>query len=74
MSVTGYHPGVRSISYGPSLMIDPDLLAPLHPTLESRVDNLHGHVHKRPAPEFGASRVNLSMKMRDYRLWRLGEI
>ena len=42
--------------------------------LESSVVNLHGHVHKRPTPEFGASHANLSMKMRDYRPWWLGKI
>lgn len=42
--------------------------------LESGVLNLHGHVHNSPTPELGASHVNLSVEVQDYRPWRLGEI
>ena len=42
--------------------------------LELEVFNLHGYIHNSPTPELGASHVNLSMEVRDYRPWRLGEI
>jgi calcineurin-like phosphoesterase family protein len=41
--------------------------------LESGVLDLHGHVHNSPTPELGARHVNLSVEVRDYRPWRLGE-
>jgi len=36
--------------------------------------NLHGHVHNNPTPELGPRHVNLSIEVRDYRLWRLGDV
>ncbi|HSB66328.1 MAG TPA: hypothetical protein VLD65_07100 [Anaerolineales bacterium] len=42
--------------------------------LKSGMLNLHGHVHNSPTPELLGSHVNLSVKVRDYRPWRLGEI
>jgi calcineurin-like phosphoesterase family protein len=42
--------------------------------LEPGVLNLHGHVHNNPAPELGASHINLCVEVRDYRPWRLKDI
>ena len=36
--------------------------------------NLHGHIHNNPAPELGRWHVNLSMEVRQYRPWRLGDV
>lgn len=36
--------------------------------------NLHGHIHNNPAPELGPRHVNLSIEVRQYRPWRLGDI
>ena len=36
--------------------------------------NLHGHIHNNPHPEVGPQHVNLSIEVRDYRPWRLGEV
>ena len=42
--------------------------------LEPGVLNLHGHIHNSPSPELGAGHINLSVEVRDYRPWRLGDI
>ena len=36
--------------------------------------NLHGHIHNNPHPEVGPRHVNMSIEVRDYRPWRLGEV
>ena len=36
--------------------------------------NLHGHIHNNPAPELGARHVNLSIEVRQYRPWSLGDV
>lgn len=40
--------------------------------------NLHGHVHNCPPPPggspLGSNHINMSIEVRDYRPWRLGEI
>jgi calcineurin-like phosphoesterase family protein len=36
--------------------------------------NLHGHIHNNPAPELGPRHVNLSIEVRQYRPWRLGDV
>ncbi|MFZ2098824.1 MAG: hypothetical protein WAV05_19490 [Anaerolineales bacterium] len=40
--------------------------------LEAGALNLHGHDHNSPTPELGASHINLSVEVLDYRPWRLG--
>lgn len=42
--------------------------------LPPEVLNLHGHIHNSPAPELGARHVNLSIEVRQYRPWRLGDV
>ena len=42
--------------------------------LDPGVTNLHGHIHNNSAPAFGTRHINLSVEMRDYRPWRLGEL
>ena len=36
--------------------------------------NLHGHIHNNPTPELGAQHINMSMEVREYRPWRLGDV
>ena len=36
--------------------------------------NLHGHIHNNPAPELGRCHVNLSIEVRQYCPWRLGDV
>jgi len=36
--------------------------------------NLHGHIHNNPAPGLGPRHVNLTIEVREYRPWRLGDI
>jgi len=36
--------------------------------------NLHGHIHNNPAPGLGPRHVNLSIEVRQYRPWRLGDV
>jgi calcineurin-like phosphoesterase family protein len=43
-------------------------------SLAPGVFNLHGHIHNNPAPELGFQHVNVSIEVREYRPWRLGEI
>lgn len=43
-------------------------------TLNPDTLNLHGHIHNNPHPEVGSQHVNLSIEVRSYRPWRLGEI
>ena len=46
--------------------------------LEDGWINLHGHIHNCPPPPegstLGPNHVNMSVEVRDYRPWRLGEI
>ncbi len=49
-------------SHRPILPLPPGLL------------NLHGHIHNNPAPELGPSHINLSIEVRQYRPWRLGDV
>jgi calcineurin-like phosphoesterase family protein len=46
--------------------------------LEKGWVNLHGHIHNVPPPPEGSNlepnHINLSVEVRDYRPWRLGEI
>ena len=46
---------------------------PIVPLLPG-VLNLHGHIHNNPAPELGPRHVNLSIEVRQYRPWRLGDV
>jgi len=45
-------------------------IVPLPPELL----NLHGHIHNNPAPELGPCHVNLSIEVRQYRPWSLGDV
>ena len=36
--------------------------------------NLHGHIHNNPSPDVGYRHINLSMEVREYHPWRLGDI
>jgi calcineurin-like phosphoesterase family protein len=42
--------------------------------LEPGVLNFHGHIHNNPNPEVGPRHINLSVEVREYRPWRLGDI
>jgi calcineurin-like phosphoesterase family protein len=42
--------------------------------LEPGVFNLHGHIHNNPSPDVGSRHINLSVEVREYRPWRLGDI
>ncbi|MGA2490670.1 MAG: metallophosphoesterase [Anaerolineales bacterium] len=42
--------------------------------LSPGVFNLHGHIHNNPAPGLGPCHVNLSIEVREYSPWRLGDI
>ena len=50
---------------------------PIFP-LEDGWINLHGHIHNVPPPpegsNLGPSHINMSIEVRDYRPWRLGDI
>jgi calcineurin-like phosphoesterase family protein len=46
---------------------------PIVPLLPG-VFNLHGHIHNNPTLELGPSHINLSIEVRQYRPWRLGEV
>jgi calcineurin-like phosphoesterase family protein len=46
---------------------------PISP-LEPGVLNLHGHIHNNPSPDVGPRNINMSVEVRDYRPWRLGDI
>ena len=46
---------------------------PISP-LEPGVLNLHGHIHNNPSPDVGPHHINLSVEVREYRPWRLGDI
>jgi calcineurin-like phosphoesterase family protein len=46
---------------------------PVFPLLPGAL-NLHGHIHNNPHPEVGPRHVNMSIEVRDYRPWRLGEV
>ena len=45
-------------------------IVPLPPNLL----NLHGHIHNNPAPELGLRHINMSIEVREYRPWRLGDV
>jgi calcineurin-like phosphoesterase family protein len=36
--------------------------------------NLHGHIHNNPAPVLGPCHINLSIEVRQYCPWRLGDV
>lgn len=57
-------------SEGMHLVFSHRPIVPLPPGLL----NLHGHIHNNPAPGLGPSHVNLSIEVRQYRPWRLGEV
>ena len=61
--IVEYKPGLK-------LLFSHHPLVPLPP----RCFNLHGHIHNNPAPELGPRHINLSIEVRDYRPWRMGEI
>ena len=46
--------------------------------LEDGWVNLHGHIHNVPPPpegsNLGPNHINMSVEVRDYRPWRLGEL
>ena len=42
--------------------------------LQLGILNLHGHIHNKPTSELGCRHVNLSIEVRQYRPWRLGDI
>lgn len=46
--------------------------------LENGWTNLHGHIHNVPPPpegsNLGPNHINMSVEVREYRPWRLGEI
>ena len=46
--------------------------------LEEGLINLHGHIHNNPPPPEGSTlgpyHLNMSIEVRDYRPWRLGEL
>ena len=42
--------------------------------LEPGVLNLHGHIHNNPSPDVGPRHINISVEVREYRPWRLGDI
>jgi calcineurin-like phosphoesterase family protein len=72
-------------SLGIILMPDPfDMLYPSgqklifshRPILPLELDalNLHGHIHNNPTPELDAQHINMSVEVREYRPWRLGDV
>lgn len=55
--------GLRLVfSHRPIVPLPPDVL------------NLHSHIHNNPAPELEPHHVNLSIEVRQYRPWRLGDV
>jgi len=36
--------------------------------------NLHGHIHNNPTPGLGPRHVNLSIEVRQFRPWKLGDV
>jgi calcineurin-like phosphoesterase family protein len=58
-----YSSGLRLVfSHRPIVPLEPDIL------------NLHGHIHNIPAPGLGPRHINLSIEIRQYRPWRLGDV
>ena len=76
-------------THGVTLMNDPLLVEmadqikiifshrPIVP-IEAGWINLHGHIHNNPPPSEGSSlgpnHINMSVEVREYRPWRLGEV
>lgn len=50
---------------------------PIHPLEEGWI-NLHGHIHNNPpsaeGSQLGPNHINMSVEVREYRPWRLGDI
>jgi calcineurin-like phosphoesterase family protein len=42
--------------------------------LEPGEFNLHGHIHNNPSPAVGPRHINLSVEVREYHPWRLGDV
>ncbi len=63
-------PFVKDSFSGPTLIFSHRPILPL----PAGILNLHGHIHNNPQPEVGQRHVNMSIEVRDYRPWRLGEI
>jgi len=57
-------------SSGLSLVFSHQPIVPLMPGIL----NLHGHIHNNPAPELGPRHINISIEVRQYRPWRLGDV
>jgi calcineurin-like phosphoesterase family protein len=57
-------------SSGQRLVFSHRPIAPLEPGML----NFHGHIHNNPSPGVGPRHINLSVELREYRPWRLGEI
>ncbi len=58
------------LSSGQRLVFSHRPMTPLPPG----VFNLHGHIHNKPSPDVGPRHINLSIEVRQYRPWRLGDI
>ena len=46
---------------------------PIVPLLPGML-NLHGHIHNNTAPELSPRHINLSIEVRQYRPWKLGDV
>ena len=57
-------------SSGQGLIFSHRPITPLKPG----VLNLHGHIHNNPSPDVGHCHINLSVEVREFRPWRLGDI
>jgi len=57
-------------SSGQRLIFSHRPISPLEPGLL----NLHGHIHNNLSPDVGPRHINLSVEVREYRPWRLGDI
>jgi calcineurin-like phosphoesterase family protein len=57
-------------SSGQNLIFSHRPISPLPPD----VLNLHGHIHNNPSPDVGPRHINLSIEVREYRPWRLGDV
>ena len=57
-------------SSGQRLIFSHRPISPLEPGLL----NLHGHIHNNPSLDVGPRHINLSVEVREYRPWRLGDI
>ena len=57
-------------SSGQRLIFSHRPISPLEPGLL----NLHGHIQNNPSPDVGPRHINLSVEVREYRPWRLGDI